>query len=185
MNVYFKDKYFDSELSNHKISNPGLFSILVSENGVVKFANQSTQTDDQENFNQSIQTEQEIKLQNDFSIQCDLTTNTKQNMEIQTEPVEIREKQYNLPLIYLPTTGIIVDDSISFYKKENIKLKQQITNVTNNFNELLQLVSHLVKIDNLNPEIESIKRNLTIIVNRELRLKYAFPFININFHKLN
>jgi len=137
----------------------------------------------------------EIQTDNIKEIQTDNKEIQIDNKEIQTEFNKKKidfESQTELtlinsifqstnffPTLYLPTPGIIVEDPIIFYRKENLKLKQQINNLTTNFNELLQLVSNLIKIDSSNSEIETIKRNLTIIVNRELRMKYAFPFINI------
>jgi hypothetical protein len=211
MNVYFNEKYFiDDVLDKNKKSliklpESSLFSISVSDEGMVRFVNCSTQTESIEMIDQTAQTESTTIIdqtaQTESTIIIDQTVQTeeiketsslinndiigKNDIQTQTEPLyninNVNLGINNFPFIYLPSTGIVMDDPINFYKKENAKLKQHVTNISKNFNELVQLVSHLIKIDSANPEIETIKRNLTIIVNRELRLKYAFPFFNIKY----
>lgn len=61
---------------------------------------------------------------------------------------------------------------IATMKYDNKKIKQ-------NYNELLQLVMLITKLDINNPDIDIIRNKLTILVNREIRLKYVFPFTNI------
>jgi hypothetical protein len=47
----------------------------------------------------------------------------------------------------------------------------------------MQLVPLITKLETDNPDIEVVRNKLTILVNREIRLKYAFPFTNI-FNKI-
>lgn len=186
MNVFFNEKYFnDNDINpNNETNSIKTFFSIQSDNIIVSkdmmcqtdfinYIDTNTQTDDKLFNDKDIQTEIE---KNDNSTQTEnilIDHNTNDNV-VQTN--------FNpFPLVCFNTPGFIIEDPVIFYKKENAKLKQHLANITTNFNELVQLVSKLTKLDNTNPEIDQIKRNLTIIVNRELRLKYAFPFINIKY----
>jgi hypothetical protein len=73
------------------------------------------------------------------------------------------------------TDNINIDE----LQKENIALKVKIIKLENNQNELFKLLANITKIQTVNPEINLIKTQLTLMVNRELRQKLPFPFVNI------
>ncbi len=63
-------------------------------------------------------------------------------------------------------------------KSYNQKLLNENMKLLKNFNEMVTLVNTIIKIDSSNPNIEEIKTKLAILVNREIRLHTAFPFIS-------
>jgi hypothetical protein len=78
-----------------------------------------------------------------------------------------------------------------------VKLQNENTIVSNNLKEMIQLVNYLTKINdtdntlaklnqrtqdginNQEPNIDSIKNKITLMANRDLRLRFAFPFTSI------
>jgi hypothetical protein len=68
---------------------------------------------------------------------------------------------------------------INILKIEIESLKIKNLRLEGNFKEICNLLVMFTKIDIQNPEIDKIRRQLTILVNRELRMNYAFPFVNI------
>ena len=81
-----------------------------------------------------IQTDyKEIQTDNIKQIQTEFNKN-KRDFESQTELTLINsifQSTNFFPTLYLPTPGIIVEEPIIFYRKENLKLKQQINNLFN------------------------------------------------------
>lgn len=71
------------------------------------------------------------------------------------------------------------NDEIIYLKKELLKLQTANIKLVNNFRDIAQLINVFTKIDLNNPQIDIIRTQLTILVNRELRMKYPFPFINL------
>lgn len=71
------------------------------------------------------------------------------------------------------------NDEIIYLKKELLKLQTANIKLVNNFKDIAQLINVFTKIDLNNPQIDIIRTQLTILVNRELRMKYPFPFINL------
>ena len=68
---------------------------------------------------------------------------------------------------------------INIFKSEIEALKIKNCRLENNFKDICNLLVMFTKIDVENPEIDKIRRQLTILVNRELRMNYAFPFVNL------
>ncbi len=68
---------------------------------------------------------------------------------------------------------------INILKMDIEALKIKNSRLETNFKEICNLLVMFTKIDIQNPEIDKIRRQLTILVNRELRMNYAFPFVNI------
>lgn len=68
---------------------------------------------------------------------------------------------------------------IDMLKTEITSLNIKNSRLEKNFKEICNLLVMFTKIDVENPEIDKIRRQLTILVNRELRMNYAFPFVNL------
>lgn len=68
---------------------------------------------------------------------------------------------------------------INILKSEIEALKIKNCRLESNFKDICNLLVMFTKIDIKNLEIDKIRRQLTILVNRELRMNYAFPFVNI------
>jgi hypothetical protein len=68
---------------------------------------------------------------------------------------------------------------------ENIKLKSELQKLKNDYNilnnelkEIARLVAALAKVSDANPNIDKIKANLALLVNREIRKHNPIPFIS-------
>ncbi|MEX0595892.1 MAG: hypothetical protein WD512_05260 [Candidatus Paceibacterota bacterium] len=57
-------------------------------------------------------------------------------------------------------------------------LRIKYTNLEKNFTTVSNLLKNFVAIDKENPQLDEIKIQLALIVNRELRQHHAFPFIS-------
>lgn len=68
---------------------------------------------------------------------------------------------------------------INILKSEIQALKIKNSRLENNFKDICNLLVMFTKIDVKNPEIDKIRRQLTILINRELRMNYVFPFVNL------
>lgn len=68
---------------------------------------------------------------------------------------------------------------IDILKSEIASLKIKNSRLEKNFKEICNLLVIFTKIDVENPEVDKIRRQLTILVNRELRMNYAFPFVSL------
>ena len=70
-------------------------------------------------------------------------------------------------------------------KEENKKLKMEINYLQNDIKEIIQLVNVFTKIDPFHPDIDRIKTNTAILLNRGIRREYlkknynAFSFIKL------
>lgn len=73
--------------------------------------------------------------------------------------------------------GLISEFDMLKSEIESLKIKN--SRLETNFKEICNLLVMFTKIDVENPEIDKIRRQLTILVNRELRMHYAFPFVNL------
>jgi hypothetical protein len=65
-----------------------------------------------------------------------------------------------------------LENEINVLKIKNAKLET-------NFREISGLLASFTKIDTDNPELDTIRQKLILLLNRELRMNYAFPFSNI------
>jgi hypothetical protein len=65
-----------------------------------------------------------------------------------------------------------LENEINVLKIKNAKLET-------NFRDISGLLASFTKIDTDNPELDTIRQKLIILLNRELRMNYAFPFSNI------
>ena len=70
-------------------------------------------------------------------------------------------------------------------KNENNKLKQEInklkienSTLTSELSEIAKLVAKLAKVSDNNLDIDKIKHNLALFVNREIRMHKPIPFIS-------
>ncbi len=76
--------------------------------------------------------------------------------------------------------NIRLEKDLENEKKYNQKLLAENLKLIKDFKEIMFLVNSLVKIDSSNPNIEEIKNKLVLIVNREIRMHLAFPFVNLS-----
>lgn len=79
-------------------------------------------------------------------------------------------------------TNDLSDNLINYEMNNQIeitKLKNENTRLFNDLKEVTHLLHSLIKINPKHPEISNIKANLAVIVNREIRTKSAFPFIQL------
>jgi hypothetical protein len=125
-----------------------------------------------------------VKIQDDFefvsnanfNIYKDLVTlcsNKKINSETQTDDF------YNPEIIGLHAKIELLEREKQILQTQNIKLSNDNTRLINSFNEVSKLLVNFTKININCPEIEDIKTKLTILINRELRMKCPFPFTSI------
>lgn len=80
-------------------------------------------------------------------------------------------------LIDVSTQTPALDDNESL-KSELIALRIKYAKLDDNFNKVSNLLKHFIAIDKENPQLDEIKMQLALIVNRELRQHHAFPFIS-------
>ncbi len=121
----------------------------------------------------SIQPESQIVKSSNFT-QTEIDTNIKTTeKETQTEI----QTQTN---IEVPNEEIIKKLRLDLENSKNYnqKLLNENMKLLKNFNEMVTLVNTIIKIDSSNPNIEEIKSKLAVLVNREIRLHMAFPFVS-------
>lgn len=112
----------------------------------------------------------------------------KQNKNIQTDivlniDVNTQTDIFGLGLSLdfdLVQKNIQIEKDLEKEKKYNQKLLAENLKLIKDFKEIMYLVNSLVKIDSSNPNIEEIKNKLVLIVNREIRMHLAFPFVNLS-----
>lgn len=112
----------------------------------------------------------------------------KRDNETQTDDNQLLHPPQNTSEIKQQTTDLSkvseldeLDElsEINILKIDIEALKIKNLRLEKNFKEICNLLVMFTKIDVENPEIDKIRRQLTILVNRELRMHYAFPFVNI------
>jgi hypothetical protein len=172
----------EKELSDN-YSQTDIIEPLEEENKVLSLNEQETQTElDINTKSIETQTENIIKKHSERSIQTDLIQYS--NRFTQTSVInELKEKDLKNDVISR------LHDENNKLSNENLKLNAELIkmNVENSkleysYREISKLLSIITKthIDNTsNLDIDKIRNELTIIANRELRMKYAFPFINL------
>jgi len=69
-------------------------------------------------------------------------------------------------------------DEIERLKKELAKTKNENMRLTNDLKEIANLVAVVAKVSDPDPDIDKVKENLAIIVNREIRMHKPIPFIS-------
>lgn len=109
--------------------------------------------------------------------------NKKVNSETQTDNFNIKtDNLYNFNESQINELKIkieLLEKEKNILQLQNIKLTNNNTRLVNSFNEVSKLLVNFTKININTPEIDDIKAKLTVLVNRELRMKCPFPFINI------
>lgn len=72
-------------------------------------------------------------------------------------------------------------DSIASDKEIIDKLQKENETLMRNFRDVVKLLSLLCKthIDVDNFELDKIRNHVTILMNRELRMRFPFPFVDI------
>jgi len=125
--------------------------------------------------------------------QIDQTLNSKEiftfkdieEIFIDTSDIAIQTEDYQKIDISTQTIEQIEDNKLDI-KIENDKLKAEIIKLKTENNRLIAdlkevtlLVHSLIKVNPKHPEIGNIKANLAVIVNREIRTKSPFPFIQL------
>jgi len=63
-------------------------------------------------------------------------------------------------------------------KKEVTKLKNENVRLTHQLKDIANLVAVVAKVSDPDPNIDKIKENMAIIVNREIRMHKPIPFIS-------
>jgi hypothetical protein len=63
-------------------------------------------------------------------------------------------------------------------KKEVTKLKNENIRLTHQIKEIANIIAVIAKVSGPEPNIDKIKENLAIIVNREIRMHKPIPFIS-------
>ena len=63
-------------------------------------------------------------------------------------------------------------------KKEVAKLKNENIRLTHEIKEIANLVAVVAKVSDPDPNIDKVKENLALIVNREIRMHKPIPFIS-------
>ena len=63
-------------------------------------------------------------------------------------------------------------------RKEVTKLKNENVRLTHDIKEIANLVAVVAKVSDPDPNIDKVKENLAIIVNREIRMHKPIPFIS-------
>lgn len=158
MNVNFNENYFEQNSEPIRISSKSIEQFSQSEESepkAIKFIDQSTQTDELE-----LESKPKPIMFIDQSIQTDELKEIKEINELNEQIQKLTDKNTKQGL------------HITRMSYDNGKLKE-------NYNELMQLVMLITKLDTDHPDIELIRNKLTLLVNREIRLKYAFPFTTI------
>lgn len=93
--------------------------------------------------------------------------------EIQTDNINMKDE----------ITQTESNDLIKGKNKDEIieKLKNDYEKLEKNFRDVVQLLSIVTKtyIDPNTKEFESIRTQILLLMNRELRMRFAFPFVNI------
>lgn len=72
------------------------------------------------------------------------------------------------------------DKSTQTEDKELEKLKSDNMKLLNDIKEISKIISVMAKINEKDVDIDTIKKKLTVLVNREIRMHHAIPFINID-----
>lgn len=104
------------------------------------------------------------------------------DIEKDIEFIEIKKKIIMTDNQTQTQTDIINNEfpfEIDVLKSEIESLKIKNSRLEKNFKDISNLLVMFTKIDIKNPEVDKIRRQLTILVNRELRMNYAFPFVNL------
>ena len=89
---------------------------------------------------------------------------------VQTEIVKLIDQ-------HTQTENDIISENVKL-KSELQKLKNDYNTLNNELKEVATLVAALAKVSDANPNIDKIKSNLALLVNREIRRHNPIPFIS-------
>ena len=89
-----------------------------------------------------------------------------------------RTRICNYTSSYVQTDEDANISEIERLRKEITKLKNENVRLTHEIKEIATLVAVIAKVSDPDPNIDKIKENMALIVNREIRMHKPIPFIS-------